>query len=295
MENVRMKKRDGSPTGIDGPDAAPRAGISRRRAPIAADRAMERHLRSLSRRPGDAKILSRMPDAVVSFDREWRYVFMNRQAELNHRSSAVEFLGHVVWEKFPEGKELESYQRYLTAMASQQEAVYEEYVPMIGRWFEQRLFPTPDGLTVIARDITDWREVQRERSELVSALAQLHAQRPDEDHELREVRGPQPLRTITTFVPRAGARAVLLRRMRESASLFAAVGDARALSVEVQASSDPAGPIVITALWRSAADYARWQQHRQRADVLADLSELIEEMRVEKYEVVRRAMRNELG
>jgi PAS domain S-box-containing protein len=290
-----MKKRDGSPTGIDGPDAAPRAGISRRREPIAADRAIARHLRSLSRRPGDAKILSRMPDAVVSFDREWRYVFMNRQAELNHNSTAAEFLGHVVWEKFPEGKELESYQRYLTAMERQEEAVYEEYVPMIGRWFEQRLFPTPDGLTVIARDITDWREVRRERSELVSALAQLHAERPDEDRALPDVQGAAPLRTFTTFVPRAGARAVLLRRMRESAAVFAAVGDGRALSVEVQASSDPDGPIVITALWRSADDYARWQLHPQRTAVLADLAELIEEIRIERYEVVRRATRTDRG
>lgn len=292
-----MKKpprRPGEPGPEDLPKHAPRAGISRRRAPIAADRAIERHLRAVSRRPGESKILSRLPDAVVSFDRDWRYVFMNRQAELNHRTSASEFLGKVVWELFPGGKQLESYRRYLTAMERQEETVYEEYVPILGRWFEQRLFPNPDGLTVIARDITDWREVRLERIKLANALAEIQAragnasETPAEPAPARQS-AANPLRTFATLFPRPGTRDALVAQIRASESFAAAVRDTSALSVELQTSGDPGGPVVVTALWSSAADYERWEQHPERITILAELDEYIEEMCVERYEVVRRA------
>jgi len=292
-----MKKpprRPGEPGPEDLPKQAPRAGISRRRAPIAADRAIERHLRAVSRRPGESKILSRLPDAVVSFDRDWRYVFMNKQAELNHQVSASEFLGKVVWELFPEGKELESHERYLRAMERQEESVYEEYVPFMGRWFEQRLFPNPDGLTVIARDITDWREVRLERIKLANALAEIQA-RAVKTSETPAApvpappRAANPLRTFSTFFPRPGARDALVAQFRASEVFAAAVRDTSALSVELQTSDDPGGPVVVTALWSSAADYERWALHPARALILAELDAYIEEMCVERYEVVRRA------
>jgi len=241
---------------------------------------------------------------VVSFDREWRYVFMNRQAELNHQRPASDFLGRVVWEMFPEGKELESYRRYHEAIARQEESAFEEYVPMIGRWFEQRLFPSSDGLTVIARDVTDWRAIRLERTKLASALAEIQSGGAATPEAVAGdvVSGaspaaidatPNPLRTFTTFFPHPGARDALVAYFRESNAFLAAVRDTGAFSVEIQAADDPRGPVVITALWRSGADYARWERHPARAEILAALHAHVEEMCVEKYEVVRRATPSE--
>jgi PAS domain S-box-containing protein len=303
--SVGMKKPPRTPVGPeDSSSQVPRAGISRRRPPIAADRAMERHLRALTRRPGDARILSRLPDAVVSFDRDWRFVFVNKQVERNHQLPASDFLGRVVWEMFPEAKELESYRQYLAALESQDEVSYDEYVPLLGRWFEQRLFPSPEGLTVIARDVTQWRETESERARLSRELAQIagHGRRGlAADVRARAMSGSMPaataaginpLRTFSTLFPRPGRRATLVARIRESGAFEAAVRDAAALSVELQAADDPTGPVVITALWRDAADYARWQQHPERAAILAELDEHLEEMCIERYEVVRRAAAN---
>lgn len=297
------------------------AAITRRRPPSAADRAIQRHhLRTVSRKPETTHILNRLPDAVVTFDREWRYTYLNRQAELNHQCRPGEYLGQVVWDLFPEGKTLESYQRYLRAMERQEEDVFDEYLPMFGRWFEQRLFPTPDALTIVARDITDWIVVNEQRRRLASALAKLNnndASDTNGDAELERadvlatpdfgngdaaaessaaadmpiaigpLPGGQPLRVFATFFPRRGAREQMIARFRAADQFLSSVREAGAITVELQASDDPNGPLVVTALWASTADYERWLANPTRETIFAALAPLVDEICVERYEVVR--------
>jgi len=265
-----------------------------------ADRAMQRsQLRAVGRAPG-AGLLHRLPDAVVTFDLEWRYVFMNRQAEINHKRRPDELLGRCVWDVFPEGRELETYRRYTRAMETQAEDVFDEYLPMFGRWYEQRLFPATQVLTVVARDITDWRELNDKRAQLASRLAALEAQAgrddasggvpraiirepaiaPDEDAQ-------RPLRIIATMFAKPGKRDEMIARFRDGAALLDALAGSGALSTELQVSDDPNGPLVVTILWASAAQYAGWTSHPQRQTSLDEVALLAEEVCIERYEVLR--------
>lgn len=260
---------------------------------------MQRHqLRAVSRAPGSG-FLHRLPDAVVTFDPEWRYVFMNRQAEINHKCRPGELLGRCVWDVFPEGRELETYRRYVQAMETQQEDVFDEYLPMFGRWYEQRLFPTPQGLTVVARDITDWIELREARERLAQTVAEMQASvpidhgvvvpraivrepavKPDEDEE-------RPLRIICTMFPKPGKRDEMVERFRNGVGLLDAMKASGALSTELQIADDPSGPLVVTILWESAAQYGRWMSHPQRRQSLDEVAPLAEEVCIERYEVVR--------
>ena len=259
----------------------------------------KQHLRAVGRAPGSG-FLHRLPDAVVTLDLEWRYVFMNRQAEVNHKCRPGELLGRCVWDVFPEGRELETYRRYIRAMETQEEDVFDEYLPMFGRWYEQRLFPTPQGLTIVARDITDWLELREAREQLASRLAALEpdgnrdgnhdhaaraivrepAVRPDEDEE-------RPLRIIATMFPKPGRRDEMIDRFRNGHGLLESLQASGALSTELQVADDPAGPLVVTILFESAAKYARWTTHPQRLRSLDEVAPLAEEVCIERYEVVR--------
>lgn len=259
---------------------------------------MQRHqLRAVSRAPGSG-FLHRLPDAVVTFDLEWRYVFMNRQAEINHKCRPGELLGRCVWDVFPEGRELETYRRYVQAMETQQEDVFDEYLPMFGRWYEQHLFPTPQGLTVVARDITDWIELREARERLAQTVAELQAsvrvdlgvaapraivREPAVEADADEDR---PLRIIATMFPKPGRRDEMIERFRNGPNL-PAMRDSGVLSAEFQVADDPNGPLVLTFLWESAAKYAGWTSHPQRIDALDRVAELAEEVCIERYEVVR--------
>lgn len=265
---------------------------------------MQRHnLRAVSRAPGSS-FLHRLPDAVVTFDLDWCYVFMNRQAEVNHKCRPGELLGQCVWDVFPEGRELETYRRYLRAMETQEEDVFDEYLPMFGRWYEQRLFPTPQGLTIVARDITDWLEMREAREQLESRVAALEAdgnhggsQDGNHDHATRAiVREPavkpdedeeRPLRIIATMFPRPGMRDEMIDRFRNGVALLDALQASGALATEFQVADDPSGPLVVTILWESAAKYALWMSHPQRRSSLDEVAHLAEEVCIERYEVVR--------
>lgn len=261
---------------------------------------MQRHqMRAVSRAPGSS-FLHRLPDAVVTFDVAWRYVFMNRQAEVNHKCRPGELLGRCVWDVFPEGRELETYRRYVRAMEAQEEDVFDEYLPMFGRWYEQRLFPTPQGLTVVARDITDWIELREAREQLESRLAQLQADGDQEGGRALAPRaivrepalGPdenedRPVRVICTMFPKPGKRDEMIDRFRNGVALLDALRESGVLSTELQVADGPNGPVVVTLLWESAAAYGRWMSHPQRRASLDEVAPLAEEVCIELYEVVR--------
>ena len=124
-------------------------------------------------------ILDRTTDAVYALDEEWRYVYLNEAgSEMNRRyagKSAADLLGEVVWEAIPEFREAEIYDRAHEAMDSQRPVAFEEYLEPADAWFDVRLFPSSDGLSVHVRDLTERKQFEAE-----SRLKELALDRVDD-------------------------------------------------------------------------------------------------------------------
>ncbi len=114
-----------------------------------------------------AGILGTMADGLCAYDADWRFVYLNPQAEVFLGRSADDLLGRVVWEAFPEAVGSTVWQAYLNAQAEQQPSTLEEHAPDLGRWLEHHLFPSPDGLTVWARDVTTRHRDEERRAQLL--------------------------------------------------------------------------------------------------------------------------------
>ena len=124
-------------------------------------------------------VLDRLYDAVVAFDREWRYVFINRSAEKYIGLPREALLGKVLWEAFPGavGTELET--EYRRAAASDGPSEFELVGPVTGRCVMIRAYPSEAGLVCYYRDVTAEREAvaalraseQRYRSIFENTLA----------------------------------------------------------------------------------------------------------------------------
>ncbi|MET0859244.1 MAG: EAL domain-containing protein [Telluria sp.] len=115
-------------------------------------------LRALSRKM--INTLESMTDAFYMLDNDWRFTYLNSEAErlLQHRRD--ELLGKVLWEAFPGliGTRFET--QYRQAMAQQRPAAFEElYVPFHS-WKELRIFPSREGLAVYFTDISERKSVQ---------------------------------------------------------------------------------------------------------------------------------------
>lgn len=104
--------------------------------------------------------LENISDAIVVLDHEWRYTYVNRKATQLLKRERQELLGKIVWEEFPEATE-QIYDMYHKAVTEQIPLQFKHYYPPLDRWFEQRLFPSSQGLSIFFQDITEREEAGR--------------------------------------------------------------------------------------------------------------------------------------
>jgi len=113
--------------------------------------------------------LEKITDAFFTLDREWRFTYLNREAENLLRRQRSTLLGNVIWEEFPDITGTELHQAYEGAMQQQKTAVLDEfYYPPYNEWFEVRAHPSDEGMAVYFRNVTARRN-SREQLRLLEA------------------------------------------------------------------------------------------------------------------------------
>jgi PAS domain S-box-containing protein len=161
-----------------------------RRAALALDNArLYRDARRAREQTG--RILESITDAFFSLDRQWRFAFVNDQAERVLQRGRNELLGRSIWEELPGSLGVSLREQYQQAAASNTTVQIEEYHPPLGAWLEIRMYPSPDVLSVYLHDVTDKRIAEaaaRERDEQFRFLAdsipqQVWVTRADGYHE----------------------------------------------------------------------------------------------------------------
>jgi PAS domain S-box-containing protein len=123
-----------------------------------------------------AQVLEVTSDAVAALDRQWRYTFVNRQAE-KLLGPAETLLGNNIWKLFPEAVGGDTWNAYHRSMDEGLTAVVESYFSKPLRiWLHAECQPTPDGIVIFFRDITRQRshdEVVRNQQELLAAVQEV--------------------------------------------------------------------------------------------------------------------------
>lgn len=117
-----------------------------------------------------ANILESVTDAFVSLDRNWCFTYLNQQAAQLIQRSREELLGQNLWETFPDfiGSILDT--ECNKALSQTIPVSFEEFYPFLRTWFEVRVFPAADGLSLFLVDVTERRHAQAELLEMSTAL-----------------------------------------------------------------------------------------------------------------------------
>lgn len=112
-------------------------------------------------------LLETMSDGFVSLGRDWRYQYVNRQAAALFGREPADLLGRHIWTEFPEGIGQPFHQAYERAMREGVSIRLEDYYSPWQRWFENRIYPTRDGISIFFSDITEHKQaltaLQRQR------------------------------------------------------------------------------------------------------------------------------------
>lgn len=99
-------------------------------------------------------LLESISDGFFSLDREWRFTYLNSEAERRLGKSRDELFGRDLWTTFPEvvGSTFDT--GYRRAIATNEAVTFEGYYLPQERWFEVHAYPSREGLSVFFQDIT---------------------------------------------------------------------------------------------------------------------------------------------
>jgi PAS domain S-box-containing protein len=118
----------------------------------------EQQLQELSERL--TTTLESITDAFFTVDREWRFTYINREAERLLARSREDLLGQVVWQRFPQSLGSTFHRQYERALAERTTVAFEEYSAAMGLWLHVAAYPSVQGLAVYFRDVTESRRIR---------------------------------------------------------------------------------------------------------------------------------------
>lgn len=106
------------------------------------------------------RLLERITDGFVSFDRDMRYRYVNERAAAMLGRPTRDLIGQGYYELFPEAVGTPFEQAYARALRDQEAIILEDHYAPWDRWFENRIFPSEDGLTILFSEITGRKRVE---------------------------------------------------------------------------------------------------------------------------------------
>lgn len=117
-----------------------------------------------------SSMLESMLEGFVALDKNWRYLYVNRQAASMLGREPASLIGKHIWEEFPEGVGQPFAHAYQRVMAKQLPEQIEEYYAPWDRWFENRIYPTPEGISIYFQDITERKLMEQQLHQRLAEL-----------------------------------------------------------------------------------------------------------------------------
>lgn len=134
----------------------------------------ERAVLQAQRRRADERafsILESTTDAYFALDHDWCIQYVNPPAEHLIGRARDELLGKNLWTEFPglAGSEFEV--MYRRSMSERVAGSVVSYYPDDDRWYEVHSYPTPDGLSLYFRDVSERKRAENVQRELTERHA----------------------------------------------------------------------------------------------------------------------------
>lgn len=118
--------------------------------------------------------LESITDGFFLIDREWKFTFVNGQAERMLKRRREDLMGHTLWQELPEAVGARIEREYRLAAQAQHTTRFEAFHQPLQTWFAFHVYPTEAGLAVYFQDITQRRAEQAQLRLLETAVSRLN-------------------------------------------------------------------------------------------------------------------------
>ncbi|MES2003227.1 MAG: PAS domain S-box protein [Bacteroidota bacterium] len=100
-------------------------------------------------------ILESIGDGFFAVDKNWVVTYWNQVAETMLHTPKEKIVNKPLWDVFSGSIHTKSYRHYHRAMNSGEADHFEDFYPMLKKWFEISVYPSTKGLSVYFKDITE--------------------------------------------------------------------------------------------------------------------------------------------
>lgn len=125
----------------------------------------------------EAQLITTLENITAGFfliDKDWKFTFLNGQAERMLKRRREDLLGHTLWQEFPEFVGTRIEREYRLTVKAQRTSGFEAFYPPLQTWFDFHVYPTEAGLAVYFQDITQRRAEQAQLRLLETAVSRLN-------------------------------------------------------------------------------------------------------------------------
>ncbi len=122
--------------------------------------------------------LEHIPDIFYTFDRNYRFTYMNAAGAQIAERLQKGLLGSCIWDVLPELRDSVVESSFRRAMENRLALEFEYYYEPLAGWFQINVYPLPDeGIIVYAHDMTETRKTEEalRKSEQLAAAGRLAA------------------------------------------------------------------------------------------------------------------------
>ncbi|MBN3942613.1 ATP-binding protein [Nostoc sp. NMS9] len=106
-------------------------------------------------------VIAGIQDQFFVLDREWRYTFVNDRVADVVGIPKEELLGKIVWEVFPDMVQSEFDTQVHRAIVQNTVVQFEYFYAPWQRWFENRIYPFVEGVSIFVTDISDRKQAEK--------------------------------------------------------------------------------------------------------------------------------------
>lgn len=119
------------------------------------------------------EIVESITDAFFAISREWRVLYVNRQAEQLLARDPGDLLGRSLWEEYP-GLVGSDFERAYRRVATEKVTLsVNAYYPDHERWYEAHVYPAAYGISIYLRDVTMRKHAEAELARLAGESERL--------------------------------------------------------------------------------------------------------------------------